>query len=66
MRGLIDRTPDEGLRVTRRLFHDSDFECPGQTLKAGAKPRGQCDYALYTGLDMARFIQDLEAQRKMS
>ena len=53
MPGLLTERRMKACAVIRRGFHDRDFECLGQTLKAGAKPRGQCDYALYTGLDMA-------------
>ena len=64
MRGLLDRTPNEGLRIKRNIFHDCDFETLGHKLKDGAKPRAYHDYTLYTGLDMARFIQDLEIRRE--
>ena len=44
MRGLIERWPNEGLRIERQIYDDADFDDLGIKLKDGAVPRSWYNY----------------------
>jgi hypothetical protein len=55
MVGLLERFPNERLRVDLLLYHDADFELLGRRLKAYAVPRTCYNYTNQSGDDFVRF-----------
>jgi hypothetical protein len=55
MVGLLERYPNERLRVDQLLYHDADFELLGRRLKPYATPRTCYNYTHESGDDFVRF-----------
>ncbi|HLQ88793.1 MAG TPA: hypothetical protein VK148_02020 [Xanthobacteraceae bacterium] len=51
MVGLLERSPNERLRVDRLIYHDADFEVFGHRLKTYARPRSCYNYTQEDGDD---------------
>ena len=57
MVGLLDRFPNERLRVDHLLYHDADFEVLGRRLKPYALPRTCYNYTHESDDEFVRFYQ---------
>jgi hypothetical protein len=64
MRGLIAKSPNEGFRVERKVFHDADFDEPGFRLKPKSVPRSFYNFARGDAVDYARHVLDRERRRE--
>src|SRR5215831_13925687 len=55
MAGLLERFPNERLRVDHFIYHDADFEVLGRRLKAYAVPRSCYNYTHESGDDFFNY-----------
>ena len=63
MRGLIAKSPNGGLRIERKVFHDTDFDELGFRLKPDSVARSFYNYARADAVDYARHVLDREQRR---
>jgi hypothetical protein len=57
MRGLIAKSPNRGIRVERKVFHDADFDELGFHLKPNAAARSWYNFARGDVVDFARHLE---------